>query len=386
MERLDVKAILLIGNQTADLDASALSGGMPLAAIDLLGRSPVMRIADRMKRYGVNTIYVVGQVDQLKNTAGAGSEIRFVSTADSNLWRECESVFSEAAQNGADLVIVERVGPYLELDYDDLIALHLDRKNRVTPVCDEAGGQLEVFCISASRRNDAAYLFRHQLREARTPCVGYDYRGYYNPLLNGAQLRKLTIDAFEGIADVQPYGQQIRPGVWLGEGARIEHGARVLAPSFIGAHAVVCPSAVVTRFSSIEHHSQVDCGTVVEDSNVLPRTYLGAGLDVGHSVVGNGRLLNLPRNVELEISDPKLVRTLSEHAPIRALATLVALGPKRLLQSLIPGLRRAAPVSLPAAVKAPSAALESPAALQAAAQSNEEFPANLMVARRYGNE
>jgi hypothetical protein len=118
---------------------------------------------------------------------------------------------------------------------------------------------------------------------------------------------------------------------------------------------------------------------------MLPYTYIGAGLDVAHAVVGNQRLLNLPRNIEIEVADPKLMRRLSEHAPIRALSALAGLG-KRLLQNLIPGLRPVRPGSLPAAVQAPSAALKSPAALQAAAQSGEEFSANLMVARRYGNE
>jgi hypothetical protein len=385
VERLDVKAILLTGTQTADLDGtSALSAGTPLAAVDVLGRSPVLRMADRLKRFGVNTVYVVGQIDRLKNAEDIARDVQFVS-AENGLWRECENVFSEAAQNGAEVVLVQRVGPYLELDYDDLIALHLDSRNRVTPVCDAAGEPLDTFCISASRRNDAAYLFRHQLRESRTPCTGYTYRGYCNPMLTGGDVRRLTLDAFQGVIDAAPHGKQIRPGVWLGEGARIERGARVLAPAFIGVQAIVHPSAVVTRFSSVEHHSQVDCGTVIEDANVLPYTYIGAGLDVAHAVVGNQRLLNLPRNIEIEVADPKLMRRLSEHAPIRALSALAGLG-KRLLQNLIPGLRPVRPGSLPAAVQAPSAALKSPAALQAAAQSGEEFSANLMVARRYGNE
>jgi hypothetical protein len=367
-----------------DMDGtSSVSAGAPLATIDILGRPIAFRIAERMKRFGVDTVYMVGQVDTLKNAPAVPADVQFVA-ADGAPWRDCEDVFSEVAQSGADLVLVQRIGPYLELDYEDLIGLHLDRRNRVTPVCGTSGDPLGVFCISASRRNDAAFLFRHQLQESRTPCIGYTYRGYCNPLQSGADLRRLTLDALNGTAQLPPAGRQIRPGVWLGEGARIERGARVLAPAFIGAHTVVHPAAVITRFSSVEHHAEIDCGTVIEDASVLPYTYVGAGLDVAHSVVGNQRLLNLPRNVEIEIGDPKLVRTLSEHAPIRALSALAS--PKRLLQNVL-GLRKPQPASLPAAVKAPSAALKSPASLRAAAQSGDsEFPANLMVARRYGNE
>lgn len=386
---MDVKAILLIGSQTADLDGtSALSAGVPLATVDVLGRSPVLRIADRLIRYGVSTVHVVGPVDRLRNAAAIPPELQFAPVGDSGMWRECENVFGAATQDGAEVVLVQRLGPYLELDYDDLIAFHLDRRNRVTPVRVQGGDAPGVFCISASRRNDAAYLFRHQLQESRTPSAAYPYSGYRNPALSGADLRRMTIDAFEGTADLPPCGRQIRPGVWVGEGARIERGARVLAPAYIGAHAVVHPAAVITRYSSVEHHAEVDCGTVVENANVLPYTYLGAGLDVAHAVVGNQRLLNLPRNVEIEIADPKLLRTLSEHAPVRALSAIAAaLGRMRLLGPFLPGLRPAQPASLPAAVQAPSAALKSQAALRAASPPSEaEFPANLMVARRYGNE
>lgn len=385
---MDVKAILLLGTQTADLEGtSALSASAPLASVDVLGRSVALRIADRLIGCGVSTVYVVGQVERLKTATAAPPEMQLVPVGDGGLWRECENVFGQAAQDGGEIVLVQRVGPYLELDYDDLIAFHLDRRNRVTPVGGAGGDALEVFCISASRRNDAAFLFRHQLLESRTPSVAYSYRGYRNPMLSGSDLRRLTLDAFEGAADLKPNGRQTRPGVWVGEGARIERGARVLAPAYIGAHAVVHPATVVTRFSSVEHHAEVDCGTVVEDANVLPYTYVGAGLDVAHAVVGNQRLLNLPRNVEIEIADPRLVRTLSEHAPVRALSAWLTLGPKRLLQKIVPGLRPAPPVSLPAAVAAPSAALKSQPALQAAAPPSEaEFSGNLMVARRYGNE
>lgn len=383
---MDVKAILLIGGRSADLDGtSAISGGAPLATVDVLGRPVGLRIADRLLRYGLSTVYIVGQIDRLQNSPEIPPEVQLVSAGENGLWRECESIFGTATQNDAEAVIVQRVGPYVELDYDDLLAFHLEHRNRVTPVRG-CGGGLDVFCISASRRNDAAYLFRHQLQESRTPAAPYLYSGYCNPVLGGADLRRLAIEGFEGKIDVPPRGQQVRPGVWAGEGARIERGARVLAPAYIGAHAVVHPGAVVTRFSCIEHHSEVDCGTVVENASVLPYTSLGAGLDVAHAVVGNQRLLNLPRNLEIEIADPKLMRTLSEHAPVRALSAIAAaLSAKRLLRAFFPGLRPSAPASLPAAVQAPSAALKSPAALQPAAQPGEaDF--NLMVARRYGNE
>ncbi len=100
----------------------------------------------------------------------------------------------------------------------------------------------------------------------------------------------------------------MKPGVWVGEGARIHHKARIVAPAFIGAQTKIRASALITRSTVIEHHAEVDCGTVVENSTVLPYTYVGAGLDVMHSVVGFRRLRTWCANVEVEIYRRKTSR------------------------------------------------------------------------------
>ena len=110
----------------------------------------------------------------------------------------------------------------------------------------------------------------------------------------------------------------------------------VLKPAFIGSKARVRASAVVTRWTSLEHHAVVDCGTVVEDVSVLPYRYLGAGLDVSHS----GWIpasVDLPRSVEVDISDAELVRMVSTNAPMRALASaasLVSFVPAQILRGV----------------------------------------------------
>jgi len=46
----------------------------------------------------------------------------------------------------------------------------------------------------------------------------------------------------------------------------------------------------------------------VEDSSILPNTYVGIGLDLSHSIVNGRSLLNLQHNVNLEITDPVVMR------------------------------------------------------------------------------
>ena len=161
-----------------------------------------------------------------------------------------------------------------------------------------------------------------------------------------------------------------------------------MAPAYIGSYAKVRPSAVITRCSAIERHCEIDCGTVVENSNVLPFSYVGAGLDVVEAVVGYRNLVPLRRDVEVEITDARLIGMASEHAPVRALgsvAGLFAFLPRQILRGFA-GSHSEPAKSLPEAVQAPSSALHEPAGLQPAAAEPKQFPSNMVVARRYGNE
>jgi hypothetical protein len=151
-------------------------------------------------------------------------------------------------------------------------------------------------------------------------------------------------------------------------------------------------AAVVTRCTALEHHAEIDCGTVVEDASILPFTYVGAGLDIAHVVVGNGHVSHVTRNVEVEVADPRLVGMTTRSAPLRALTSAASLAtylPLQLLRGLFAPSHREQPSQLPSAVGELSPALNPPAqAMRASAQppAPDQFPADFAVARRYGDQ
>jgi NDP-sugar pyrophosphorylase family protein len=355
---MDVRAILVLGGSASDDENIA---NQPIATLDVLGRPVAYHLAEHLRASGVEEISAISAVERpagFYRTADQGKAVHWIRSSEEDLWRSCEHMFAEYAQNGAELLVVWRVGAYVELNLDALMQFHLDQQARVTRVSD-SNGPLGIFVISASRRNDAAYLFRHQLAEFRTLPAEYFFDGYVNRLRNAQDLRSLTVDAFHQRVNIKPAGKEIRPGVWVADGARIERGARILAPAFIGSRAKVRASAVITRATSLERHTEVDCGSVVEDANILPFTYVGAGLDVSHAVVGHKRLAHLRRNIEVEIADAKLIGMLSQRPSVRALksaATLAGLVPMELIRGLFTRPRRQAPV--PEAVQAPAAAVD----------------------------
>jgi hypothetical protein len=62
----------------------------------------------------------------------------------------------------------------------------------------------------------------------------------------------------------------------------------------------------------------VESGTVIEDSSVLANTNVGICLDVCHAVVNGGKLFNLERDVIVEISDSRVMRSTKSKAPLPA--------------------------------------------------------------------
>jgi hypothetical protein len=163
-----------------------------------------------------------------------------------------------------------------------------------------------------------------------------------------------------------------------------------VAPAFIGAHAKIRALALITRGSVVEHHAEVDCGTVVENSSILPFTRVGAGLDVMHSVVGFRRLTHLLRNVEVEISDAKFIGM----APLSALsrlagstAALFAFLPKQVYRGFFAPSHRKSAADNPDCQEQSEATLNKPdMEIPGSGPEASEFPSNLAVARRYGEQ
>jgi hypothetical protein len=139
----------------------------------------------------------------------------------------------------------------------------------------------------------------------------------------------------------------------------------------------------------------VDCGTVLEDTTVLPYTYVGTGLDAAHAVAGFGRVAQLRRQAEVEIADSRLLGIVTASATWRAVksaASLAAYLPVQAVRGLLRGGRRTQPATvaptdaeLPAPRQRPGTLEPTPEPLSASNQA-PQFGNDFAVVRRYGNE
>ena len=373
---MDVKAVVLVAGAPQNGNGESNVAFAPFALADVVGRPAVHHFVRDLQRQNVSEITVVSEsaVPPLASSSRQETrEVKWIVAEGHQLWRAAEDAYNDLAQNGAEEILVVRLGAYVELDLDSLLQAHLDNRTHATRAIDDNGSEMDVFVVTGSRRNEAAYLFRHRLAETRSRCGAWKFRGYRNPLETAQHLRCLAVDALLGVNHIAPKGEQVRPGVWVGRGAQIHPRARVLAPAYIGENAKIRCNAVVTRCSVVEHHAEIDFGTVVEDASVLPYTYVGPGLDIMLSVIGCCRVASLDRGVEVEIADPRLLRGISPSAGRRVLASAAAIAaflPMQFFRGLFRSTRSHQPSELSAAVSAPSS-LNTPAGFPAAPSAVE---------------
>jgi len=345
---MDVRAIVLIGpagesndRPTPVTDSQENFAGIPFSILPVLGHTALGRVVECLKCAGIDSVTVLSAANAESPYVKDSDhpKIRWQNVANAQLWRAAEDEFDHLARGGAELVLVVRLGAYAEIEIDPLLQFHLDQCNHITQVA-AADGPLDYFVLSGSRRNDAAFLLRNKLGRMRVQARPYITGGYVNRLQTAADLRRLTLDSLLQKTSIRPQGEQVRPGVWLGQGAKIDHNVRLVAPCYIGPYARVRSGSLITRGSSLEHHTIVDCGTVVEASTLLPFSYLGPGLDLVHSVVGSNRIASVKHAAELEIEDKTLVSvvpTSSIWRTVRHASRLVSFVPHQIFVNLFGG-------------------------------------------------
>jgi NDP-sugar pyrophosphorylase family protein len=292
-------------NSGGNLRPGEFQNGTPLACVEVLGRSVLERGVDQLLRAGVNAITILGdscfapvrsEVDQ--------ASTNFPFTWEDDAWLGATRILRGHKEPGMDVTFLVRAAAYVELDPLDALQFHQGQRQVVTRAFDEEG-PLDLWIIDTARVTEGEDIVA-TLGESEP--AHYAVSGYVNRLEGPHDLRRLVVDSLSSRCRLRPQGSETRPGVWMNEGAQVHRTARIVAPAFLGRKSKIEEQCLITRCSNVESNCQIDYGTVVEDSSILSNSYVGIGLDVSHSIVNGKQLLNLERDVALEIQDPGMIR------------------------------------------------------------------------------
>jgi hypothetical protein len=306
----------------------------PLVCVELLGKSPLERTVEYLLNSDLDVIAVILDHPVASRTPLARwNANRLKLSVVEDVWVAAAQTLCEFTERGIDHAFICNGNAYLECDLVDLLQFHRQRRRAVTRAFDR-DGVLDLWVADCAKISATDFAFLFERESDGDGSSGYFVQEYVNRLSQPADIRRLVVDAFRRKCHMKPCGREIRPGVWVDEDVHIQKRARIVAPAYIGRGSKVLEDTLITRFSNIESLCQIDYGTVIEDSSVLANSYVGIWLDVSHTIVRGNKLLNLSRDVVLEISDLSMLRELpavskdaKRESALEAVASSVALAP-----------------------------------------------------------
>jgi NDP-sugar pyrophosphorylase family protein len=298
-------AVVIVGPEIREeKDGGATThDGTPLVCAEVLGRSVVGRTIESLRRAGFETISVLGNISGAPSGDGMDFATKIDLCSTEEAWLGATRQLLTYKEQGSVAALVIRAAVYVDFDVKEAFQFHCEQGAVATRAFDK-DGPLDVWIIDPAGVAEGVDMLT-TLAGAESH---YQVTGYVNRLEHPRDLRRLAVDGLTRRCGLRPRGNETRPGVWIDEGAQVHRDSRIVAPAFIGRESRIAEQCLITRCSSIESNSHVDYGTVVEDSSVLSNSYVGIGLDLSHSIVDGNRLLNLERDVILEVSDPRVIR------------------------------------------------------------------------------
>lgn len=279
----------LEGTCAVRLPAEAASDGMAFGSSrkPILGNDVLKSWADRVRGLGVRSLWLA--------SGGQDGKVDGPTLA-------------KFVRQGVERLLLIKLKSYAEMDLADLLRFHSDRGNPITEA-EDARGELGVCLLDRIALRSAA-------DRGQTP---YQFNGYAKRILSATERQELVGDGLTGACAMKPLGTQIRDKVWVGEGVKIAPSARVIGPVYIGARTKIGAGATVGPFSSVEHDCVIDCGTTVEQSTILPNSYLAPGLLIRNSEVDGRHLEHLRWGAVADLQPAQLGRRMQPRGSRRPL-------------------------------------------------------------------
>jgi mannose-1-phosphate guanylyltransferase/phosphomannomutase len=117
-------------------------------------------------------------------------------------------------------------------------------------------------------------LFPRMLRDG-AKLGGYIFDNYWTDIGNLEQYQQANYDAIAGKLHLEPHGAEISPGVWAGEGSRIDLNAHFEGPIVLGRDVRIGAGATITGPTVIGDRTIVEAGAKISHSVVWEDCFVG---------------------------------------------------------------------------------------------------------------
>ena len=128
------------------------------------------------------------------------------------------------------------------------------------------------------------------------PMFGFANDSYWIDIGTVQRYLQAHKDLLAGRIAVELAEKQVSPGIWLGEGAKIEPGAALQAPMIIGAHTRICAGAEISN-SVIGPGCNIADGAILQGSVLWEEVEVGKKAKMVDSVIGAGQKIGENRQL-----------------------------------------------------------------------------------------
>jgi mannose-1-phosphate guanylyltransferase/phosphomannomutase len=334
-----MKAVIMAGGEGTRL--RPLTANQPKPMLPLANRPIMEHIVRHVSNHGIREIVVTVQflASQVRNYFGDGADmgVDLSYATEPRPLGTAGSVKNAAEQLRETFVVVSGDG-LTDIDLNAAAAFHRERGAMATVVTKrmenplefgivitQEDGRIERFLekphwgqvfsdtintgiyvlepdifdyIPAEGSSDFADDVFPTLLGKGAPLYAWVAEGYWEDVGNLDAYRRAHQDILDGKVRMDIRGFQVRPGVWLGEGAEVDPDAILHAPVLIGDFAKVEAGATVREYTVIGTNVVVKEEAFVHRAVVQDNAYIGPGAHVRGCVIGRGA--DVHRNGRIE--------------------------------------------------------------------------------------
>jgi mannose-1-phosphate guanylyltransferase/phosphomannomutase len=321
-----MKAVIMAGGEGTRL--RPLTSNQPKPMLPLGNRPMMEHIIRHVHNHGFKDIVVTVQflASQVRNYFGDGSDmgVDLTYATETTPLGTAGSV-RNAAEQLDDTFLVISGDALTDVDLGELVAFHKERGGMATValkhmdnplefgiVITREDGRIERFLekphwgqVFSDTINTGIYVlepevFDHipdgpsdfagdifpKLLEMGAPLYGFVVDGYWEDVGNLDAYQKAHQDILDGRVRLDIGGFEVRPGLWLGEGAEVDPDARLDGPVLIGEFAKVEASVHLREYTVIGSGVVVKRGATLHRAIVHDNAYIGQGASLRGCVVG----------------------------------------------------------------------------------------------------
>ncbi|MCL4423756.1 MAG: sugar phosphate nucleotidyltransferase [Actinobacteria bacterium] len=336
-----MKAVIMAGGEGTRL--RPLTANQPKPMLAMANRPMMEHIVDLLRSHGFDEIVVTVafMANAVRTYFGDGSEfgVRMVYATEETPLGTAGSVRNAMDELGERFLVIS--GDVLtDIDLGKVLAFHEERgalatialKSMENPlefgiVITKEDGQIERFLekptwgqvfsdtvntgiyvlepevfdfIPAGRAVDFSSEVFPAILESNRPLYGYVAKCYWEDVGNLDAYLRAHYDILDGKVhlEVSEFGFEVRPGVWLGEGAELDPEAKVDGPALIGVNCRVGAGAHLAEYCVLGANVRVGPNADIQRSVVHDNAYLAAGVRLRGSVLG--RACDLRQGVQCD--------------------------------------------------------------------------------------